>query len=69
MQSPPQAPTRKTIYKIDLASATDVSAIESPAAGALPVGVVPVVKTLFINLLDPAFNLTPTIAEKIEGLA
>jgi hypothetical protein len=29
---------------------------------------VPVQKTLFIDLLDPAFNLAPTIAEKIEGL-
>jgi Esterase-like activity of phytase len=26
-------------------------------------------KTLFIDLLDPAFNLAPTIPEKIEGLA
>lgn len=29
----------------------------------------PVSKTLFIDLLDPDFNLVPTIAEKIEGLA
>lgn len=69
LQSPPQAPTRKTIYKIDLTGATDVSEIESLPAGALPAGVVPVGKTLFINLLDPVFNLAPTIAEKIEGLA
>jgi len=69
LQSPPQAPTRKTIYKIDLAGATDVSGIDSLPAGALPAGVVPVTKTLFINLLDPAFNLAPGIAEKIEGLA
>lgn len=69
LQSPPQAPTRKTVYKIDLAGATDVSGIESLPAGALPAGVVPVSKTLFLNLLDPTFNLTPTIAEKIEGLA
>jgi hypothetical protein len=69
LQSPPQAPTRKTIYKIDLAGATDVSGIESLPAGALPMGVVPASKTLFIDLLDPAFNLAPTIAEKIEGLA
>ena len=69
LQSPPQAPTRKKIYKIDLTPATDVSGIDSLPAGALPVGVVPVTKTLFIDLLDPVFNLTPTIAEKIEGLA
>jgi hypothetical protein len=69
LQSPPQAPTRKTIYKIDLTGATDVSAIPSLPAGALPAGVVPVGKSLFIDLLDPAYNLAPTIAEKIEGLA
>lgn len=69
LQSPPQAPTRKTIYKIDLAGATDVSGIESLPAGALPAGVVPASKTLFIDLLDTDFNLAATIAEKIEGLA
>lgn len=69
LQSPPQAPTRKTIYKINLTGATDVSGVESLPAGALPAGVVPVSKTLFIDLLDPAFNLAPAIAEKIEGLA
>jgi hypothetical protein len=68
LQSPPQAPTRKTIYKIDIAGASDVSGITLPD-GALPTGIVPVQKTLFIDLLDPTFNLTPTIAEKIEGLA
>ena len=69
LQTPPQAPTRKTIYKIDLTGATDVSAIPSLPAGALPVGVVPVQKTLFIDLLDPALDLAATIPEKIEGLA
>ena len=69
LQSPPQAPTRKTIYKIDLTGATDVSGIESLPAGALPVGVTPVTKSLFINLLDADLNLAATIPEKIEGLA
>ncbi len=69
LQSPPQAPTRKTLYKIDLNGATDVSGIESLPAGALPTGVVPVSKTLFIDLLDADFDLAGTIAEKIEGLA
>jgi hypothetical protein len=69
LQSPPQAPTRKTIYKIDLSSATDVSGIASLPAGALPAGIIPASKTLFIDLLDGAFNLAPTIAEKIEGIA
>jgi hypothetical protein len=69
LQTPPQAPTRKTIYKINLNGATDVSGIESLPAGALPAGITPVSKELFINLLDPALNLTATIPEKIEGLA
>ena len=69
LQSPPQAPTRKTIYKIDLTGATDVSGIDSLPAGALPAGVTPVSKTLFINLLDADLNLAATIPEKIEGLS
>ena len=69
LQSPPQAPTRKTIYKIDLDGATDVSGVESLPAGALSLNIVPVGKELFIDLLDPAFDLAPAIAEKIEGLA
>ena len=69
----PQAPTRKTIYRIDLTGATDVTGVKLPAAGALPTGVVAVKKSLFINMLDPDFGLdkndAKAIAEKIEGLA
>jgi hypothetical protein len=36
LQTPPQAPTRKTIYKIDLTGATDVSGVASLPAGAMP---------------------------------
>jgi hypothetical protein len=68
LQTPPQTPTRKTIYRIDLTGATDVSSVASLSAGALS-GITPVKKTLFIDLLDPAFNLAPTIPEKIQGLA
>ena len=45
-----------------------MSSIALPASG-LPAGVTAAAKTLFIDLLDPAFNLAGTIAEKIEGLA
>ncbi len=72
----PSAPVRKTIYKIDVTSATDVSNITLPA-GALPAGVLPVQKLTspepFINLLDPAFGLNlnnaNAISEKVEALA
>jgi len=57
LQTPPQAPTRKTIYKIDLTGATDVSGIEGISATALPNTIVPVSKQLFIDLLDPPFEL------------
>ena len=69
LQTPPQAPMRKHIYRIDLDGATDVSGITTLPAGALPTGTVAAGKTLFIDLLDPAFNLAVDIAEKIEGLA
>ena len=75
----PQEPTRKTIYKIDIDGATDVSSVATLPAGALPPEIVAVAKSkpAFIDLLDPAFGLdtkTATtdgtaIAEKIEGLA
>ena len=68
----PQAPTRKWIYRIDIAGATDVSGMTLPS-GTLPMGIQPVRKELFINLLDPDFGLhhndARAIAEKIEGLA
>jgi hypothetical protein len=68
----PQAPTRKSIYRINLTGATDVTGITLPASG-LPAGVKAVTKSIFINLLDPDFGLQnnddKAIAEKIEGLA
>jgi len=73
LSATPQAPTRKKIYKIDLADATDISAIASLPASGLPAGVTPVAKSLFIDLLEPSFGLqlndANAIPEKIEGLA
>jgi hypothetical protein len=66
----------KRIYKIDLNTPglTDVSAYDS-----LPTSFVPVKKTLFIDLLNPSYEvdagasphatIKSVIAEKIEGLA
>jgi hypothetical protein len=69
LASPPSEPTRKTVYRIDIAGATDVSDTTLPATGALPVGVTAVTKSVFIDLLAPAFGLKAGIAEKLEGLA
>lgn len=49
LQDPPAAPTRKTIYKIDINGATDVSHVASLPAGALPPDIVPVKKTFLRN--------------------
>jgi hypothetical protein len=69
----PSAPARKTIYKIDVSGATDVSKVSALPEGALPAEIKPVAKDLFINLLDAAFGLqlndANAISEKIEGLA
>ena len=73
-----QTPNLKRIYKIDLAQPglTDVSDIDSlPQAPVDNLNIVPVAKTLFLDLLDPVYKVSATqtikdvIAEKIEGLA
>ena len=61
---------QRTIYRIDLASATDVSGVESLPQTGLPKGFVAVRKTKLFDLLDPAFGLAgPTMPAKVEGLA
>lgn len=69
LQTPPQEPTRKKIFRIDLTGATDISQTTGLPSGSLPAGVLPVKKSLFIDLLDPAYGLKPAIPEKLEGLA
>lgn len=61
--------TFKKIFKIDIAAATDIRMLKALPSAGLPVGVTAVIKTPFIDLLDPAFGLAATIPEKIEGLA
>src|SRR5262245_42047390 len=80
----PQLPSLKRIYRIDLAKPdlTDVSDMALPMAAlpqnAVPPAIVPVTKTLFIDLLDAGYvvSTAPTtktikdvVAEKIEGMA
>ena len=72
-----QSPNLKRIYKIDLdkPGLTDVSDIDSLPQGALDSTIVPVTKTLVVDLLDPSYKVSATetikdvIAEKIEGMA
>jgi hypothetical protein len=72
------APILKRIYKIDLnkPGLTDVSGVEKlPELGTQLGSIVPVTKTLAIDLLDPDYKIDATrtlkdvIAEKVEGLA
>jgi hypothetical protein len=59
----------KKIFRIDINGATDVSKLAAlPRIGSA--GFKPVSKTLFIDLLDPAYGLAgAAFPEKIEGLA
>ena len=60
----------KKIFRISTKNATDVSKIISLPAPKLPEGIVPVTKTLFLDLLDPKFGLKgKDFPAKIEGLA
>lgn len=60
----------KRIELIDTAGATDISGLASLPQNGLPPGVTAVTKSLFLDLLDPAFGLAGSaFPEKIEGLA
>ena len=57
-----QTPNLKRIYSINLAKPglTDVSGEESLPQGALDPSIVPVTKTLFLDLLDPIYKVNDT---------
>ncbi|HXY35864.1 MAG TPA: esterase-like activity of phytase family protein [Planctomycetaceae bacterium] len=60
----------KKIMEIDIAGASDISAIDSLPPKKLPKGVKPVRKSVSIDLLDSRYGLAgPHLAEKQEGLA
>lgn len=60
----------KKIIKIDISGATDVSAVASLPKSALPVNITPVTKSVFLDMLDPAYGLAGTsFPEKIEGIS
>jgi len=64
----------KQLFKVDIISATDTSGIGTTAINGLPTsgtpaGIEPVMKSLYLDLLDPAFGLAgASFPEKIEGL-
>jgi len=75
-----QTPNLKRIYRIDLSKAgltdvSDVPGLPTTSAELTTMGIVPVTKTLFIDLLSADYKVDATrtikdvIAEKIEGLA
>jgi hypothetical protein len=60
----------KKVFHIDLTGATDIRAVATLPSTGTPDGVVPVTKSLLLDLLDPAFGLAgASFPEKIEGLA
>lgn len=63
------AAVTKKIFKIDISGATDIRAVKTLPVTGVPDGVTAVAKSLFIDLLDPAFGIAQTVPEKIEGLA
>ena len=58
----------KRIYRIDISGATDVSGISLAGVNALPTGVVPVSKALFLDIAAALRVAGLAIPEKLEGL-
>lgn len=60
----------KKIIKIDISGATDVSGVASLPKSTLPVGITPVIKSVFLDMLDPSYGLAGVgFPEKIEGIS
>ncbi len=60
----------KKIFLIDTTGATDIRSRETVPSTDIPGDVTPVEKSLFLDMLDPAFGLAgATFPEKVEGLA
>jgi hypothetical protein len=58
------------IYKIDISRASDITGRDALPKKGVPAGVVPVAKTLFLDLRHPRFGLAgPDFPVKVEGLA
>jgi hypothetical protein len=60
----------KKLFLVDIAGATDIRAVKQLPSTGVPAGVTAVAKSLFIDMLNPAFGLAgATFPEKLEGLA
>ncbi|RIK80095.1 MAG: PEP-CTERM sorting domain-containing protein [Planctomycetota bacterium] len=59
----------KRLYQIDLSGATDVSSLSLAGTNALPGGVVPAAKALFLDLQAELVALGREIPERIEAVA
>jgi hypothetical protein len=62
-------PASKRVFLVDLAGATDVSAVSLAGANALPAGVTPVSKTLWLDIQAELANAGILVTEKMEGIA
>jgi len=58
----------KRIYRIDIARATNVTSISLAETNTLPNDVVPVAKTLFLDVLEELRRAGSVVPEKMEGL-
>jgi hypothetical protein len=59
----------KRIYRINIAGATDVRDVSLSGTNTLPAGIVPVAKTLFLDLAAELKAAEAAVPEKLEGLA
>jgi hypothetical protein len=59
----------KRVYRIDLTGATDVSAVSLAGSNSLPLGVVPVNKSLYLDVQSALKAAGENTYEKLEGLA
>lgn len=60
----------RTVYRVDVSRASDISGVDVLPVLGIPPGVTPVHKEVFLDLMDPAFGLAGgCMPEKIEGLA
>lgn len=58
----------RSLFRINISRATDVSSIPALPPASLPPAIVPVSKSRWLDLCDPRFALAATMPEKIEGL-